>query len=152
MPGNCAILPADGRGLQMSAFRRSKPEADQLSGFPLFSELSPAQVQKVAAAGQVVNLPANWAFISEGTPGDVFYVVLSGTVRVSSQGSQLADLEAGAVIGETGLLSGKLRNASVSTLTPSVLLHIGKDDFDRLMTEIPPLKAALEAAAAKHSK
>jgi CRP-like cAMP-binding protein len=134
----------------MSAFRRSKPETEQLGGFPLFSDLTPAQVEKVAAAGQVVNLPANWAFISEGTPGDTFYVVLSGSVRVAASGNHLADLEAGAVIGETGLLSGRLRNASVSTITPSVLLHVGKDDFDRLLKDVPPLKTALEAAAAQH--
>ena len=134
----------------MSAFRRSKPESEQLAGFPLFSDFTPAQVAKVAAAGQVVNLPANWAFISEGTPGDTFYIVLSGSVRVAAQGNHLADLETGAVIGETGLLSGRLRNASVSTITPSVLLHIGKDDFDKLMKDVPPLKTALEAAAAQH--
>ena len=135
----------------MSALRRSKPEAEQLAAFPLFSECTPAQVAKAAAAGQVVSLPANWGFISEGTPGDVCYIVLSGSVRVASQGKHLADLEAGAVIGETGLLSGRLRNASVSTITPSVMLHIGKDDFDRLMKDVPPLRAAIEEAAAKRS-
>jgi signal-transduction protein with cAMP-binding, CBS, and nucleotidyltransferase domain len=135
----------------MSALRRSKPEAEQLAGFPLFSEHTPAQVAKVASAGQVVSLPANWGFISEGTPGDVLYIILSGSVRVSSQGKHLADLGAGTVIGETGLLSGKLRNASVSTVTPTVVLHIGKDDFDKLMKDVPPLKAALEEAAAKRA-
>jgi CRP-like cAMP-binding protein len=136
----------------MSAFRRSsKPETDQLAGFPLFSELTPAQIAKIAAAGQVVNLPANWGFISEGTPGDTCYIVLSGSVRVMAHGNHLADLEAGAVIGETGLLSGRLRNATVSTLTPSVLLHIDKADFDRLMNELPPLRTALEEAAERRS-
>ncbi|MFL6240380.1 MAG: cyclic nucleotide-binding domain-containing protein [Actinomycetes bacterium] len=136
----------------MSAFRRSKPETGQLASFPLFAELSSAQVDKVASAGQVVNLPANWAFISEGTPGDSFYIVLSGSVRVTSHGNDLADLDAGAVIGETGLLSGRLRNASVATITPSVLLHVGKEDFERLMRDVPPLKTALETAAAKHAQ
>ena len=135
----------------MSALRRSKPEAEQLASFPLFSEFTAGQVSKVASAGQVVSLPANWGFISEGTPGDTFYIVLSGSVRVAQQGKHLADLEAGAVIGETGLLSGRLRNATVSTITPSVLLHIGKDDFDRLMKDLPPLREALEAASARRS-
>src|SRR3954451_18603221 len=136
----------------MSAFRRSKQGSGQLAGFPLFSDFTSEQVDKVAAAGQVVNLPANWAFISEGTPGDTFYVILSGSVRVEAQGKHLADLEAGAVIGETGLLSGRLRNATVSTITPTVLLHIGKDDFEELMKDLPPLRAALEAAAAKRTE
>ena len=135
----------------MSALRRSKPEAEQLASFPLFSDFKASEVSKVASAGQVVSLPANWGFISEGTPGDTFYIVLSGSVRVAQQGKHLADLEAGAVIGETGLLSGRLRNATVATITPSVLLHIGKDDFDRLMKDLPPLRAALEAAAAKRN-
>jgi CRP-like cAMP-binding protein len=134
----------------MSAFRRNKPETEQLASSPLFSDFTPAQVQKVADAGQVVTLPANWAFISEGTPADTFYVVLSGSVRVAAHGQHLADLEAGAVIGETGLLSGRLRNASVSTITPSVLLHIGQDELERLMRDVPPLKSALEAAASQH--
>jgi signal-transduction protein with cAMP-binding, CBS, and nucleotidyltransferase domain len=136
----------------MSALRRSKPEAEQLASFPLFSELTAGQVSKVASAGKVVSLPANWGFISEGTPGDTFYIVLSGSVRVAQQGKHLADLEAGAVIGETGLLSGRLRNATVSTITPTVLLHIGKDDFEKLMKDLPPLRSALEAAAAKRTE
>jgi signal-transduction protein with cAMP-binding, CBS, and nucleotidyltransferase domain len=135
----------------MSALRRSKPETEQLASFPLFSEFSQSQLAKVASAGQVVSLPANWGFISEGTPGDTFYIVLSGSVRVAQQGKHLADLDAGAVIGETGLLSGRLRNATVSTITPTVMLHIGKDDFERLMKDLPPLRAALEAASANRT-
>ena len=135
----------------MSALRRSKPEATQLGTFDLFSDLSPADLGKIAAAGQVVTLPANWGFISEGTPGDTFYIVLSGSVRVAAQGKHLADLEAGTVLGETGLLSGRLRNATVSTITPSVLLHIGKDDFDRLMRDVPAFRQTLESASAQRS-
>jgi CRP/FNR family cyclic AMP-dependent transcriptional regulator len=133
------------------ALRKSDPEADRLAGFPLLSGLSKQEVSRVASAGQVVSLPANWTFISEGTPGDTAYIVLDGSVRVSAGGQHLADLGPGEVLGEAGLLKHKLRNANVSTVTPSVLLHIEQADFDKLLKDVQPLKEAIDATVAKRS-
>jgi CRP-like cAMP-binding protein len=129
------------------ALHKSDSEAERLASFPLLSGLSKQQINKVASAGQVVNLPANWTFISQGTPGDTCYIVLEGTVRVTAHGEHLADLGAGEVIGETGLLQHKLRNANVSTVTPAVLLHIDQADFDKLVADIEPLRTAINDAA-----
>jgi CRP-like cAMP-binding protein len=134
------------------ALRKGDPETEKLAGFPLLNGLSKQQVGKVAAAGQVVNLPANWTFISEGTPGDTFYIVLDGTVRVTSGGEELAELGSGDVIGETGLLKHKLRNANVATVTPSVLLHIDQAEFDKLLKDVEPLATAISETSAARAR
>ena len=133
-------------------FRRSNPDVDRLAELPLLSKLSRSDLGKLAAAGQVVNLPAHWTFITEGTPGDVAYVVLSGGVRVVVQGEEVARVSVGEVIGEAGLLEGRLRNASVSTVEPTVLLHIDQPAFDRLRQQVPGFKAVVDEAAARHSR
>ena len=132
--------------------KNDHPETDKLAGFPLLSGLSKQQVNKVASAGQVVNLPANWTFISEGTPGDTVYIVLEGTVRVTSGGDVLAELGAGDVIGETGLLKHRLRNANVATITPAVLLHIDQANFDKLLKDVEPLAMAINETAAARAR
>jgi CRP-like cAMP-binding protein len=132
--------------------KNDHPETAKLASFPLLNGLSKQQVSKVAAAGQVVNLPANWTFISEGTPGDTCYIVLEGTVRVTAAGEELAELGPGAVLGETGLLTHKLRNANVATVTPAVLLHIDQSAFDKLLKDVEPLATAINETAAARAR
>ena len=140
------------RGSRVCALHKSDhPETEQLASFPLLSGLSKQQVSKVASAGQVVNLPANWTFIAEGTPADTSYIVLEGTVRVTAGGEPLADLGPGEVLGETGLLKHKLRNANVSTVTPAVLLHIDQAAFDTLLQDVGPLREAINETSARRS-
>jgi CRP-like cAMP-binding protein len=131
--------------------KSDQPETEKLASFPLLSGLSKQQVSKVASAGQVVNLPANWTFIAEGTPADTSYIVLEGTVRVTAGGEPLAELGPGEVLGETGVLQHKLRNANVSTVTPAVLLHIDQSEFDKLLKDVEPLRAAIAETAARRS-
>jgi len=54
------------------------------------------------------------------------------------------------VIGESALRRGKLRNATVTTTGKAEVLHIARDDLDRLLTEVPALRETMDATVARH--
>jgi CRP-like cAMP-binding protein len=56
----------------------------------------------------------------------------------------------GEVIGESALRRGKLRNATVTTTGKAEVLHVGRDDLDRLLTQIPALRGIMDATVARH--
>ena len=99
-----------------SARRREVQDtASALAAFPSFQGCDRDELEALAAAGQLMTLPARWTFLHEGTPADVCYVLLEGEVRVRLGQQDRAVLGAGAVLGERALLQGSLRTASVVT-------------------------------------
>jgi two-component system NtrC family sensor kinase len=65
------------------------------------------------------------------------FFIHSGAVRVSKQGVVLAVLRAGDYFGEMSLVTGSSRNATVTTLEPSVLFEISSEQFDRIFERLP---------------
>jgi CRP-like cAMP-binding protein len=55
------------------------------------------------------------------------------------------------VIGESALLRGKLRNATVTTTGKAEVLHVERNALDRLLNEIPALRETMDATAARHA-
>ena len=62
---------------------------------------------------------------------------------------RIAVVGPGEVIGESVLKRGKLRNATVTTTGPAVVLRIGRDDLDRLVDEMPALRETMDATVAR---
>ena len=56
----------------------------------------------------------------------------------------------GEVIGESALRRGKLRNATVTTTGRAEVLHIARDDLNRLLDEVPALRETMDATVARH--
>lgn len=83
---------------------------------------------------------------------DAFFVILSGrarVVRVDESGQELSlnSLGAGAEVGESALLSGGTRNATVRCSSTVEALRLERDDFLRLAEEFPEFKHSLELTA-----
>lgn len=117
--------------------------ARELSGYPLFSRCSPADLDALISHCQQFALPANWLMIKEATPADACYVIISGDARVVRGGEAVADLKRGDVVGEMAVLTGALRRASVSTLTRVTGLRVSNDELVRLFHERPSLLEAM---------
>jgi CRP-like cAMP-binding protein len=75
-------------------------------------------------------------------------VLLDGEATVAVKGSQVATLEAGAVIGELGLVGHKLRSATVTSTTSLDLLHLQANDFREILKRRPKLKEIFLARTA----
>ena len=116
-----------------------------------FSSLSDAEVARIASVGTYVTVPADWALMGEGTSADKAYLLISGEVSVRQHGKEIATLGPGDIFGEMGIVSKKLRTASVVSLTRLECLHFTRDQIETLESEIPAFKEALEAAAKERS-
>src|SRR5215467_14307113 len=130
-----------------------KSEDGQLVDFfknvRLFSELSAASVSKLVAVLKTADFPPNEVIVREGAPGVSMYIIKSGLVEVRKKDPAtgidflVAQLSAGAAVGEMSLLTGKPRSATVTTVQPTVVFTLTRADFRNLLTQHPEISLGL---------
>ena len=108
----------------------------------LFRGLSKDQMDWVGARLYSRRYPANSMIITAQQPGEVVYVILSGTVKIhveqpSGVDVVLAILGAGDIVGEMSLIDSAGRSASVVTLEDSELLWMSGETFQESLHTIP---------------
>ncbi len=117
----------------------------------LFMGMDEAQIAHIVVRFRVVVLQPDKAVISQGEPGDAFYIVYNGKVRVDRvQGGEerfLGVLGPGEYFGEEALLYKSTQNATVSTVEPTVLLRMESELFDLTLREFPQIKKILTISA-----
>jgi cAMP-dependent protein kinase regulator len=102
---------------------------DEVAAMPLFRDLSPAELDILLARLLPLEVSPGQVIISQGEPGDRFYVVRSGCVRVERDGQRLAELGPGDSFGEIALLWEVPRTATVTAVEPTRLLALGAHEF-----------------------
>ncbi len=93
--------------------------------------------------------------IAEGDPGDGFYLVVEGQVRVTlaeKHDQEIARIGAGGFFGEMAMLSDRKRSASVWTVGPSVLLFFPREEFLPLLEAYPTMREVLSGVALKRTE
>lgn len=121
---------------------------DSLRAIPLFSGVSPADLESIASRLIERRYPKNATIVEEGLSGDYMYVIRQGRVKVTKASEdgreKIMDfLERGAFFGEMSLLDQAPRSASVKTLEPSVLLALSRRDFLDLLRTSSDLALAV---------
>lgn len=118
-----------------------------LAAIPLFRDLSPEQVRRVAGVLRPSRAAAGDAVLVEGEPGRSLFVLTSGSVETTKhlgviglengmpRQKVLVRLFAPQFFGEIGLLEDTPRSASVRAATACEILELRRDDFDRLVAE-----------------
>ena len=71
----------------------------------------------------------NQRIVTKGDLGDAMYFIRSGRAKVHDESHVYAELETGELFGEMALLDTLTRSASVTTLEPSLLYKLKKNDF-----------------------
>lgn len=122
--------------------------ARQLAALPSFEGCTAKDLDDLARHSHHSSVPAGWPLIHQDTPADACYVILNGSARVAVDGVDVAELGAGAVVGEMALATGRLRNATVTSSSPLDLLHIDVTQFRSLLERRPALRASLLARLA----
>jgi hypothetical protein len=114
----------------------------------IFRPLPAPELEAVARRAEWVSIPGGADLIREGEPGDRYYVLASGALRVDRAGQALRDVtNPGDGVGEIALLRNVPRTASVVTTTPSTLLAIDRAPFLAAVTGHPDAIAAADAMA-----
>lgn len=112
----------------------------------IFRPLPAPELEAVARRAAWVSIPGGADLIREGEPGDRYYVLASGALRVERNGQPLRDVtNPGDGVGEIALLRNVPRTASVVTTTPSTLLAIDRAPFLAAVTGHPDAIAAADS-------
>ena len=130
------------------------PDSRVLGELALFRGLSSAELVRLNDALGRTRFPAKATMLTETQRGEVVYVVLEGTLKVSvvqptGQEVALALLGPGEVVGEIALADRGGRSADVTALEPATLLWLDRAVFGRLRREMPVLTENLLALLAR---
>src|ERR671918_518694 len=109
-----------------------------LEKVPLFSQLAPAELQRVVEATRERTYPKNSVILFEDDPGDALYVVAQGQVKVVLIGEDgreviLSVLGEGEFFGEMALIDDEPRSAHVIAMEDSTLLVLRREDFQGIL-------------------
>src|SRR5215203_1727960 len=124
--------------------RPAAPDPALLAMTPLFAGLSLEELTQFAGFMHERTFSAGASFLTLGQPGEAIYVLLTGSVKVSTimpDGTEviLAVLGAGEVVGEMSLADSLGRSADVTTLEETTLLWMDRTAFRSGVVQSPVL-------------
>jgi CRP/FNR family cyclic AMP-dependent transcriptional regulator len=120
------------------------PDVSDLAETALFEGLTNDELETVRQHMRRKTFPSGTNIVTAEQPGDVLFVILSGTVKVQVEqldGSEviLAVLGAGQSIGEMSMTDKLVRSASVITLEESTLAWMDRTTFAGYQQLMPRL-------------
>jgi Cyclic nucleotide-binding domain len=125
--------------------------ADLLRQQYIFQGLNDAQLAHVVSHFVRVEKYPGEQVYAQGDPGDSFYVIYQGKVRVTQvverRERQLRILGPGDYFGDGALLFDRPRSDSVATLEHTVLLCLDREAFYELLDLLPDIRMNLSATA-----
>ena len=118
-----------------------------LRGSRLFAPLPAATLERLADLTGEPVFPAGSVVIREGDPGDRYYLIVSGTVRVSKEGEEVRTMGPGDGFGEIALLRDVPRTATVTAVDELTTLSLERDEFLEAVTGHAQARSAAESEA-----
>ena len=112
-------------------------DVSQLKRIPLFSEVPDEALSKIAPFATSEEWPEGKEIVKEGGFSNHFYAIEDGTARVERDGEKVADLEAGDIFGEQGLLEHSERSATVTSTSEIRLIKIEHWELSRMKKAMP---------------
>ena len=109
-------------------------DVEFLGSVNVFSELSDSELENILKVCRTRKYPKNSMIILEEEMGDVVFIVMEGTVkitRVNDEGKEviLAMLGSGEVFGEMAILDGESRSANALAQENCQVVTINREDF-----------------------
>jgi len=119
-------------------------------------ELSYINLARTQVVNQVHFEPGDF-IIRQGDVGDQFYAIVSGEVDVfkempSGEKAHLARLGQGEFFGESALLTGRRRNATVQASSRVDLMCMGRDEFNNLAGAWLKFSESVQSLSAERGK
>jgi CRP-like cAMP-binding protein len=128
---------------------------DIFSRIDVFKDLPFDRIKDLLLVVKKESFPKGSAIIKKDTPGDKFYVIISGNVNVSGLENQEIQDKVYATFeyfGEVSLLLGSLRKADVVAITNVEAYSIAKDSFLRLISGTKVEKNIRQLASVRNEK
>ncbi len=116
---------------------------ESLSRVPLFANLTPRQMRKVARSASEDSYAAGSSIVVEGGRTETLFIILEGTARITRNGRTVARRNAGEFFGEISMIDGRRRAASVVADTPMRCLVLYHDGLRKLVMDDPRMAWSL---------
>ena len=114
------------------------PLTQALRKVDFLAPLSDDELAAVARGAEFLQRPAGSEVFKKGDPGESFFVVLTGEVRLMGEGGQLVGtVGTGGFFGELALLTGEPRMATAVTGSACELAVVGREDFRSVVMANP---------------
>ena len=119
-------------------------QGERLQAIPLFRDVALDTLSKLADQFVSQFSQTGHGIYEEGQRGDKFFIVVRGTVSVSTRDAanqliRLADMEDGNYFGEGEMLNRGRRTTTVRATTPCLVLALRAEHFHAMMDELSSL-------------
>jgi CRP/FNR family cyclic AMP-dependent transcriptional regulator len=111
------------------------PTPTLLDRHPLLAHLPPAQLERIARAGEIESYNAGEPIVAEGNLGDALFLILSGHTAVHHAGKTFATLGGGDLFGEMSLIEPVARSASVTAMAPTFVFRLPHDALRAMLAD-----------------
>ena len=113
-----------------------------------FPGIKPAEVEELISNCRVQSYEQGKVLCRENATENIFYMILDGEVQVTklvnnTENRLLNTLSPGDFFGEMGLIHNAPRAATVTTLTPVIVLELDKQGFDRVLKNSASVSLAM---------
>lgn len=119
------------------------PKLDRLHSAPLFSRCDTKELKELVSIIDTVDVKEGSELFREGRREHFAYVIESGTAEVFVDGNPVAEIPAGEIIGEIGLLVPGPASATVKAKTPMSVLAIPHERFGTILEDTPGMALAI---------
>lgn len=153
-----SVIPAAGRPVSEATFGTlASAQESLLRDSYLFRSLDDEARREVIESGYVLSFEAEETILRQGEPGDIMYLVLSGSVNVireeGDEELRLAKLGVGACLGEVSVLVGGPRTATIRAREEGCeLIALHKHRIERVLNSHPRVRAVLESIISRRAQ
>jgi MFS family permease len=133
------------RLLAIDAESHAPEQLQLLLGIPIFAPLPGPTLERLASELRPTTVAPGTAVVTQGEPGDLFYVVEAGRLKVTVDGKPSGVLGPGDSFGEIALLRNVPRTATVTAETEAQLGALAREEFLDAVTGNPPSARAADA-------
>jgi NTE family protein len=138
---NCRIGFEHKAGLDDSVLAAPKPEEPEnaerafqfLRTQALFYTMPDDSLQQIAERIRYRRVAEGETVVKQGEPGEAFYLIRSGRLKVKKDGVRVAELGPNDFFGEVALLTHGARAASVIAMIPCDLYEVDRECFDSII-------------------
>lgn len=117
--------------------------AEFLARVPIFESCLPEQIASILAVAQEHAYAPGQIIVTQGTPGQAFYLITSGRVAIERDSLALGAFGPGDFFGEMSLLDSAPRSATIRAVEETHCLMLSSWDFKSLLEQHPAIAIRL---------
>jgi CRP-like cAMP-binding protein len=114
-----------------------------LGRVPIFSNCTAEEIAAIAGVAQESFFHPGQIIVTQGTPGQAFYLLTAGRVEILRDGVSLGAFGPGDFFGEMSLLDSAPRSATIRAIDQVSCLMLSSWDFKALLERHPSIAIKL---------